>query len=62
MADLPKLYTDNPGGDWLKSKLEWAQEDYQTAPSDTYRRNLGGTDVTGYFKEILNLPPNLLQH
>jgi hypothetical protein len=61
MADLPKLYTDNPGGDWLKSKLEWAQEDYQTAPSDTYRRNLGGTDVTGYFKEILNLPPNLLQ-
>ena len=61
MADLPKLYTDNPGGDWLKSKLEWAQEDYQTAPSNTYRKNLGGTNITGYFKESLNLPPNLLQ-
>ena len=61
MAELPKLYIDNPGGDWLQRKLEEAQEDYQTAPLGSSRRNLGGSNVTGYFKTSLDLSPDLLK-
>mgnify|MGYP003636192452 FL=1 len=61
MAELPKLYIDNPGGDWLQRKLEEAQEDYQTAPLGSSRRNLGGSNVTGYFKTDLDLSPDLLK-
>ena len=61
MAKLPKLYIDNPGGDWLQRKLETAQEDYRTAPLGSSRRNYGSSDVTGYFKTALDLPPDLLK-
>ena len=67
MADLPELRIDNPGGDWLQRKLEEAQEDYRTAPSGSSRRNLGGSNVTGYWRGasdrtgIWNLSPGLLK-
>ena len=67
MADLPELIIDNPGGDWLQRKLEEAQEDYRTAPSGSSRRNLGGSNVTGYWRGasdrtgIWNLSPGLLK-
>ena len=61
MAELPKLNIDNPGGDWLKSKLANAEEDYRTAEKGTYSRNLGSPNITGYFLENLNLSPQLLQ-
>jgi hypothetical protein len=61
MAELPKLYIDNPGGDWLQRKLETAQEDYRTAPLGSSRRNYGSSDVTGYFKTALDLSPDLLK-
>ena len=61
MAKLPKLYIDNPGGDWLQRKLETAQEDYRTAPLGSSRRNYGSSDVTGYFKTALDLSPDLLK-
>ena len=58
---MPKLFKDNPGGDWLKQKLEDAQKDYDTAPIGTASRNIGASNVTGYFEKILNLPPDLLK-
>jgi len=61
MAELPKLYIDNPGGDWLQSKLKQAQKDYQTAPSDTSTRKVGAANITGYFREDLDLSPDLLK-
>jgi len=61
MAELPKLYIDNPGGDWLQRKLEQAQEDYQTAPIGSIRKNIGSSNVTGYFKTALDLSPDLLK-
>ena len=61
MAELPKLYIDNPGGDWLQRKLEQAQEDYQTAPIGSTRKNIGSSNVTGYFKTNLDLSPDLLK-
>lgn len=61
MAELPKLYIDNPGGDWLQRKLEAAQEDYRTAPLGSSRRNIGASDITGYFKTALDLSPDLLK-
>ena len=61
MADEPELYIDNPGGNWLQEKLEKAQKDYQTAPLESYRRKTGSSDITGYFKTPLDLPPDLLK-
>ena len=61
MAELPKLYIDNPGGDWLQRKLETAQEYYRTAPLGSSRRNIGASDITGYFKTALDLSPDLLK-
>ena len=61
MADLPELYIDNPGGEWLQGKLAWAQKDYRTAPLDSPRRRIGSSNVTGYFKTSLDLSPDLLK-
>lgn len=44
---------DNPGGDWLKSKQKWANEDYRKY------KGLNGS-VTGYFTQLLHLPTDYL--
>jgi len=58
---MPTLKIDNPGGDWLESKLRYAQEAREGAQPNTYRSTLGtGEGVTGYFTERLRLDPTTL--
>ena len=58
---MPKLKVDNPGGDWLQSKLQYAQEAREGAKPNTYRSTLGtGEGVTGYFREPVYINPNIL--
>lgn len=60
---MPKLKVDNPGGDWLQSKLQYAQEAREGARPNTYRSTLGTSEgVTGYFTERLYLDPKTLQN
>jgi len=64
---VPKLEdfgfkTDNPGGDWLESKLRFAERSKADAEPDTYRANLGNSDgVTGYFQRPLNINPKVFK-
>ena len=64
---IPKLEdfgfkTDNPGGDWLESKLRFAERSKADAEPDTYRANLGNSDgVTGYFQRPLNINPKVFK-
>jgi len=54
------IRTDNPGGDWLKRKQARAEEDMRTADSDSFRsKGLGGS-VTGYMKEPVMFPTEVL--
>ena len=54
--------TDNPGGDWLESKLRFAERSKADAPPDTYRANLGNSDgITGYFQRPLNINPKVFK-
>ena len=58
---MPTLKIDNPGGDWLQSKLRYAQAAREDAEPNTYRSTLGtGEGVTGYFTEKLRLDPKIL--
>ena len=58
---MPTLKVDNPGGDWLQSKLKRAREAREGARPNTYQSTLGsGEGVTGYFREPLALNPNML--
>ena len=58
---MPTLKVDNPGGDWLQSKLRYAQAAREDAEPNTYRSTLGtGEGVTGYFTERLRLDPTTL--
>ena len=58
---VPTLNVDNPGGDWLQSKLRYAQEAREGARPNTYQSTLGsGEGVTGYFRGPLALNPNML--
>jgi len=58
---MPTLKVDNPGGDWLQSKLRYAQAAREDAEPNTYRSTLGtGEGVTGYFTEKLRLDPTTL--
>tara|TARA_R100001377_G_scaffold69307_1_gene44642 strand:- start:27 stop:731 length:705 start_codon:yes stop_codon:yes gene_type:complete len=60
---MPTLKVDNPGGDWLQSKLKYAQEAREGAQPNTYKSTLGTTEgVTGYFTERLRLDPTTLQN
>ena len=60
---MPTLKIDNPGGDWLQSKLRYAQEAREGAQPNTYRSTLGTTEgITGYFTERLRLDPTTLQN
>jgi len=60
---MPTLKVDNPGGDWLQSKLRYAQEAREGAQPNTYRSTLGTTEgITGYFTERLRLDPTTLQN
>jgi len=60
---LPRLRVDNPGGDWLASKLRRASEQRQSAEPNTYQSTLGsGEGVTGYFEELIRLEPNMLSN
>ena len=60
---MPTLKIDNPGGDWLQSKLRYAQEAREDAEPNTYRSTLGTSEgVTGYFTERLRLDPKTLQN
>tara|TARA_R110000782_G_scaffold89747_1_gene172471 strand:- start:1707 stop:2357 length:651 start_codon:yes stop_codon:yes gene_type:complete len=60
---MPTLKVDNPGGDWLQSKLRYAQEAREGANPNTYRSTLGTSEgVTGYFTERLRLDPKTLQN
>ena len=60
---MPTLKIDNPGGDWLQSKLRYAQAAREDAEPNTYRSTLGtGEGVTGYFTERLRLDPTKLQN
>ncbi|GEM_PF-4004808 len=64
---IPKLEdfgfkTDNPGGDWLESKLRFAERSKADAEPNTYRANLGNSDgVTGYFQRPLNINPEVFK-
>jgi hypothetical protein len=62
IAATPNLKVDNPGGDWLADKLEYAKEDRAKARvENSYQANLGNSaGVTGYFPEALQLDPNIL--
>ena len=61
LPDAPKLKVDNPGGDWLQSKLQYAQEAREGSKPNTYRSTLGtGEGVTGYFREPVYINPNIL--
>ena len=61
MPAMPTLKIDNPGGDWLESKLRYAQAARDDAEPNTYRSTLGtGEGVTGYFTERLRLDPTTL--
>jgi len=63
VTTMPKLKIDNPGGDWLKSKLRYAQEAREGARPNTYQSTLGTSEgVTGYFTERLRLDPKTLQN
>jgi len=63
LPDSPRLRVDNPGGDWLQSKLRYAQEARQGARPNTYQSTLGtGEGVTGYFTERLRLDPKILSN
>jgi len=63
MPAMPTLKVDNPGGDWLQSKLRYAQEAREGAQPNTYRSTLGTTEgITGYFTERLRLDPTTLQN
>ena len=56
------LRTDNPGGDWLKGKLEYAEESRKTARPNTYSSTLGTSEgVTGYYDKYLQLDPKMLK-
>ena len=58
---MPTLKVDNPGGDWLQSKLRRALETREGARPNTYQSTLGsGEGVTGYFRGPLALNPNML--
>ena len=60
---MPTLKIDNPGGDWLQSKLRYAQEAREGARPNTYQSTLGTSEgVTGYFTEKLRLDPTTLQN
>ena len=60
---MPTLKVDNPGGDWLQSKLRRALETREGARPNTYQSTLGsGEGVTGYFRGPLALNPNMLMH
>jgi len=60
---MPTLKVDNPGGDWLQSKLRYAQEAREGARPNTYQSTLGTTEgITGYFTERLRLDPTTLQN
>lgn len=67
VSSLPKLEdfgfkTDNPGGDWLESKLRFAERSKADASPDTYRANLGNSDgITGYFQRPLNINPEVFK-
>jgi len=61
MPAMPTLKIDNPGGDWLQSKLRYAQAARDDAEPNTYLSTLGtGEGVTGYFTERLRLDPTTL--
>ena len=63
MPAMPTLKVDNPGGDWLQSKLRYAQEAREGAQPNTYRSTLGTSEgVTGYFTERLRLDPTTLEN
>ena len=60
---MPTLKVDNPGGDWLQSKLKYALEAREGARPNTYQSTLGtGQGVTGYFTERLRIDPKILQN
>ena len=60
---MPTLKVDNPGGDWLQSKLRYAQAAREDAEPNTYRSTLGTSEgVTGYFTERLRIDPTTLQN
>ena len=60
---MPTLKIDNPGGDWLQSKLRYAQEAREGARPNTYQSTLGTSEgVTGYFTERLRIDPTTLQN
>ena len=51
-----KIGVDNPGGQWLKSKVAKAEEDMATAPDSSYRsKGLAGS-TTAYTKTAVMLP------
>ena len=56
------LKIDNPGGDWLQGKLEYAQEQRANARPNTYSSTLGTSEgVTGYYGKVLQLDPTTLK-
>lgn len=56
-SKMPELQIDNPGGKWLEGKLQQAADDRRIGKSGL----AGAANITGSFKEPLNLPPGLLK-
>jgi len=56
-SKMPELKIDNPGGKWLEGKLQQAADDRRLGKSGFS----GAANITGSFKEPLNLPPGLLK-
>lgn len=56
-SKMPELKIDNPGGKWLEGKLQQAADDRRIGKSGL----AGAANITGSFKEPLNLPPGLLK-
>lgn len=52
----PKLKTDNPGGDWLKDKIEYAKEQ---GTNEYGMPHMGS--VTGYFNGPVRIPVSILK-
>ena len=51
---------DNPGGNWLKNKQEYAEERMKNSPSESAAsRGISGS-TTGYFNKNLKLPTSYL--
>lgn len=61
IAESARFRQDNPGGAWLKDKIDHAREIMMKSSGPSYSSNLGSGSITGYFTDVLRLDPKSLQ-